>query len=211
MTIAAMKAVLEFLEQGNFVYPAKIADDLRAAIEAQEKCGLEIDSLRRKLSMRPPTILEAEELFTYDPESGVIAWKVSPKKSADGRAGTVKKDGYLYIRYQGKQYLAHRIAFYLHHGKWPSVIDHINGVKIDNRISNLREASVAENNRNRGIQSNNTSGYKGVSYHKATGKYHAKIQSHGKPRSLGYFDTPEDAYSAYVNSARQLHGEFCGV
>ena len=97
-------------------------------------------------------------------------------------------------------------------GKWPeNDIDHINVARGDNRFSNLREATRSENLRNRGAQKNNTSGFKGVSWQKSSRKWDARINIHGKVVHLGYFDDPEDAYQAYCQAAKELHGEFYNI
>lgn len=89
-------------------------------------------------------------------------------------------------------------------GDWPTdQIDHINGDKGDNRIANLREATNAENNRNTGAGQANTSGFKGVCWDKAKGKWRAQIEIDGRGAHLGYFTTPE---AAYVASAAKHHG-----
>lgn len=86
--------------------------------------------------------------------------------------------------------------------------DHINGDGLDNRRSNLRLATHAENECNQRRHSNNTSGYKGVSLHKATQKWRASISINGIRKHLGLFDTAQDAYGAYCEAALKLHGEF---
>lgn len=88
---------------------------------------------------------------------------------------------------------------------WP-LVDHANGNGLDNRRANLRPATNAENQRNRPVQANNTSGFKGVGLHR--GKWRAQIKLDGKRRHLGYFATPDEAGRAYDDAARELHGEF---
>lgn len=85
-------------------------------------------------------------------------------------------------------------------------VDHINGVGLDNRRSNLRPATHTENMQNRKRHSNNTSGYKGV--YAARGRWRAAIRANGQKHNLGYFDSPEDAAAAYDEASRLLHGEF---
>ena len=88
------------------------------------------------------------------------------------------------------------------------IVDHINGNGLDNRRCNLRLVSNSENTRNQTIKNNNTSGYKGVSLYKATGRWCAKICVEGKQYFLGYFDTPEEASIAYQNASKIFHKEF---
>jgi len=88
------------------------------------------------------------------------------------------------------------------------IVDHKNGDTLNCRRSNLRPATPGESSRNGGMRRNNTSGYKGVSWHKQAGKWHAYITVDWKRRSLGVFDTKESAARAYNDAARQLHGAF---
>jgi hypothetical protein len=87
-------------------------------------------------------------------------------------------------------------------------VDHVNGNGLDNRKSNLRVVTVSQNQHNRGLQVNNKSGYKGVTWYGRTGKWMAQIQSLNTYKCLGYFDTAEDAHNAYCEAAKELHGEF---
>ncbi len=86
--------------------------------------------------------------------------------------------------------------------------DHKNGNTLDNRRSNLRLATHSQNQHNKGLQSNNTSGYKGVTFSKTHKKWRANIQIDNKKKFLGLFDTPEQAHKAYCKAAKELHGEF---
>jgi hypothetical protein len=150
-------------------------------------------------------------LFEYNAEEGVIRWKSCEECPTHLRgriAGEKGSDGYRYIKLNGRRTGAHRIAWILHYKEIPDQIDHINMVRSDNRVANLRNASIAENNRNRRKQSNNTSGYKGVTFHKASKKYNAKIMADKKRYSLGHFNTAEEASIAYQTAARSLHGQF---
>ena len=87
-------------------------------------------------------------------------------------------------------------------------VDHINGDPLDNRKENLRLCNGSENQRNIGKQSNNTSGFKGVSWHKNHGKWYAQIMVDGKLKYLGSFDDPQIAYQAYCQAATKYHGDF---
>jgi len=90
-------------------------------------------------------------------------------------------------------------------------VDHINGNSLDNRTSNLRFATRSLNEANKGKPAHNTSGYKGVSYYKATGKYSAYIEVNQKKKHLGYFKTAEEAAQAYNNAAKEQWGDFAKI
>ncbi len=161
--------------------------------------------------MRSMSINELRKAFSYDPLTGLFSWLISTNRCIHigDEAGTTKPDGYVYLYLNNLSFLAHRVAWALHYGCWPAVpLDHRNTTKNDNRIDNFRLASVTENNRNRPKQSNNTSGYKGVTFNKAAQKYHAKIMRDKKCISLGYFNDPIEASIAYKNAAKEYHHEF---
>lgn len=101
---------------------------------------------------------------------------------------------------------AHRIVFALTHGYWPpDEIDHRNGVRSENKIVNLREATHAENGQNRKRRSDNTSGYPGVSWSKEDRKWRAMIMVSERAVYLGHFDTPEQAFARYLAAKAELH------
>ncbi len=162
----------------------------------------------RKSEQLSQSVLKSE--LHYDPSTGVFTRNVARgNRPAGCVVGTDDGQGYLKIQVLGHRHKAHRLAWLYMHGKFPDCeIDHINGVKSDNRIKNLRLASTLENCRNRGVRSDNKIGLKGVSFHPATGKYRAKISFGGKERSLGLHNTPEQAHAAYLFAARNEFGEF---
>lgn len=124
-------------------------------------------------------------------------------------AGCLDANGYRVIKVGGKKYYAHRLAWFLTHGVWPShQIDHINGNPSDNRLRNLRIATQSENNRNCGANKKNTTGYKGVTFHKRDGRYQSQIRINGDRIYLGYFLTAEEAYASYCEAAGKHHGKF---
>lgn len=148
------------------------------------------------------------ELMRYDPDTGIFTRLVSRSSTAmKGRvAGTKNSRGYLQISIDRKLYSAHRLAWFYVYGVWPSCeIDHINRCKSDNRILNLREATGSENQQNRLKSKNNTSGYKGVFWHKTKQKWYAAILVNSKAIHLGVFKTTEEAYAAYCEAASRLH------
>src|SRR6266498_767328 len=120
------------------------------------------------------------EFLDYNPEMGEFRWKLRPSKrtSVGAVAGYKNGQGYWQIEFRGKTYQAHRLAWLFTYEKWPrKEIDHINGIRDDNRIDNLREASKSQNQHNRKQWGKpTTSIFKGVTFHKASGKWAAHIQ-----------------------------------
>jgi hypothetical protein len=143
-------------------------------------------------------INELKTLFSYDLDTGVIRWIAKGKGMIKKKAaGTLLHSGYLGICVRSKRWQAHRIAWALHHGEWPKdQIDHINGVKTDNRICNLREATNSQNGKNLGLSKANKSGVKGVSFENYTQRWKASIKVENKTISLGRFNSIEDAAKA---------------
>lgn len=154
---------------------------------------------------------EILSFVAYDPETGWFTRKHSKycPWAVDERSGSVTPKGYRRLYINGYYYAEHRIAWIVVHGEIPQgmTVDHINGVKGDNRIANLRLATDSENSYHRPRRSNNSSGYKGV-YKRENGKYRATITVNKKRQNLGTFETKEEAYAAYCKAAQRLHGEF---
>ena len=134
------------------------------------------------------SIQEIVNRFVYCPESGVVSHRATRVQA--GKVSNNHKTSYLRISVNGKQLMAHRIIWALHYGEWPKgQIDHIDGNGLNNRLSNLRDVSHSENQRNQRLHSRNKSGYRGVSLDRRTGKWQAHIWSNGKRIYLGRFDT----------------------
>jgi hypothetical protein len=150
-----------------------------------------------------------KELFSYDAVTGLFTRniKVGTSGEAGSLVGTVNTKGYLVVRIDNKPYLLHRLAWLYVTGEWPSsLIDHINQNKGDNSFANLREANQSENMQNRTKPtSRNKSGYLGVSFRKDIQKFSAEIWLNYKKKSLGCYDTAEEASEAYLAAKRQIH------
>lgn len=155
---------------------------------------------------------QLKELLSYDPETGVFVWLVSTSNrvKAGDVAGTFKADsGYIFISALGHIYRAHRLAWLYMTGEWPpNQIDHINCVRDDNRWSNLREATNAQNQANKGPRCDNSTGFKGVRFDQDRQKFRARVKLNGKEYHLGRFGTAEEAHAAYVAASIELLGEF---
>lgn len=167
--------------------------------------------------MAVPDIDTLRSVIRYDPDTGYLWWKfrdwATPQwngKHANTRGFTsVDSWGYYQGHTQWGMMKAHRVAWALTFGAWPvNQIDHINGVVTDNRIENLRSARPIDNGKNRKKPENNSSGYKGVSWHRPLGKWRAAIGFNNRKKHLGYFFNIEDAAAAYRAAADKHHGEF---
>lgn len=152
-----------------------------------------------------------KKLTFYEPETGDWMWLINRGRFArKGRkAGYRHKSGYIHITIDSKEYKAHRLAFLYMTGKWPEKdVDHMNHIVDDNRWCNLREATKQQNNCNANLRKDNTSGYKGVWWHKQGKKWVAVIMVQGIRHHLGLFKTEEDAARAYNEAAQYYFGEF---
>jgi hypothetical protein len=152
---------------------------------------------------------ELKEILNYNSESGIFTWKniVKPARKKVGDVAGGLCLGYVVIGINGKIYRAHRLAWLYIYGKWPNdQIDHVNGIKNDNRLCNLRECNQSKNNYNRKMQKNNTSGIKGVCKHKDKWMVQFKIN-----KNVMYFGTYDDIEFAELvaNEVRaKYHKEF---
>ena len=157
-----------------------------------------------------PEITQAEvaEILSYCPDTGVFTWKVSRrggKAKAGQEAGHINPRGYRVINLVGAKFKAHRLAFLLMTGDWPTQhVDHINGVKDDNKWCNLREVSNGINAQNlKKAHQDSTTGLLGVTQYR--GRFKAQIMVNGQIRRLGTFSTPEVAHEVYLSHKRKAH------
>ncbi len=146
----------------------------------------------------------------YNPNTGIFTWNRKGIGIAIGKvAGTLLSGGYIHIGLNNKQYLAHRLAVLYMTGKFPrEVTDHINHNKRDNRWENIRTCTHVQNMQNTKITARNTSGYKGVSWHKSSKKWRACIRVNKKSIEIGYFDCKKEAAKAYNEYAMNSFGAF---
>jgi hypothetical protein len=142
-----------------------------------------------------------KQMLAYCPAIGEFTRLVGVRGGgkAGSKAGSLRLDGYTQVMINGKLYRAHRLAWLYEHGAWPvDIIDHVDQDRSNDRISNLRECSQSENQRNVGLRVDSNSGFKGVSWHKASGKFRAHASVNGKLKHLGYFLTSESANAARI-------------
>lgn len=154
------------------------------------------------------TAERARELFSYDQLTGRITRIIRRGNQSKGSvAGYLNENGYVQIEVDGRGYLGHRVVWLMSNGAWPeNEIDHINGVRSDNRVDNLRDVTRTTNNENKkGPNTNSSTGFLGVSWRKSRSKYRAAIKCNGRQVHLGYFSFPEEAHEAYIEAKRRLH------
>jgi hypothetical protein len=152
---------------------------------------------------------EIVDLFEYR-EGNLYRRKSIAGWPAGHKAGCLHKSGYMQVRLGGVCYQLHRLIFLYHMGYLPTYIDHIDGDISNNRIENLRECTVAQNNRNARVKKTNKLGVKGVRQ-LTSGTYEARIWKDGKRINIGYFPTLAEAKKAYDTCAKETFGEFVRI
>ena len=152
-----------------------------------------------------------KECLDYYPLTGSFTWIkstaycIKPGMPADSPTC----NGYIGIKLDGKNYLAHRLAWLYMFGEFPpGHLDHINCVRTDNRIANLRPATHTQNMHNQNLRKTNKSGHKGVSWCNKTKKWHSQCMFERKKYHLGKFENIEDAIQAVESFRNARHGEF---
>jgi len=149
---------------------------------------------------------QALELFEY------INGRLHHRTASRGRkvgdaAGSINGTGYRRVGIDGRYYTEHALVFLMHHGYVPSEIDHINGDRADNRIENLRAVTRSQNQYNKRPQ-RNASGYRGVSWHKKSGKWCVRIGINDKVKSMGYYDDIELADLVAQEARSKFYGQY---
>lgn len=160
-----------------------------------------------------------ENLFEY--RDGELYWRQPPDSFFDnpraikgfvtrhvGKRAGRKTTEYREVGIRGKRYAEHRIIYFLHTGEQPEYVDHIDGNPLNNRIENLRSATNSTNQANAKMRHDNSSGYKGVSWHKGKQKWRATITIAGKSKHLGLFESLEEAVSVRRAAANETFGDY---
>jgi hypothetical protein len=163
-----------------------------------------------------PTAEEVRALLSYRPDSGTLTWLPRPgttpherrwnTRYAGKQAGSLGEDGYVHVSVFDRLYRSHRLAWVWMTGEWPDQIDHVNGIRHDNRFANLRLANASLNQANTKLYSTNEAGRKGV--RRAGWRYRARIMVKGKHHYLGGFATAEEAHRAYCEAAQRFFGAY---
>lgn len=161
------------------------------------------------------SVSELRQLLDYDPQTGIFTWKLPGRRMRVGAiAGNTSRDvgrntAYVTIRINHRGYYAHRLAWFYVYGSWPSgQIDHIDLDGTNNRMANLRLATVKQNAANSPARKNNRLGVKGVRLRKG-GSYEARINVNSKASVvIGYYKTASEAHAAYLSALEKAYGEF---
>lgn len=154
---------------------------------------------------------DLRQLLSYNPETGELVWLTRDeswfKKAADAKgwnkkyAGTKAFQtlhyGYLHGHIFKKHYFAHRVAWAIHYGSWPTgQIDHVNGLRSDNRIANLRDVSHSDNQKNAKLRHDNKAGMPGIDWKKHVSSWRVRVSREGKRHLVGYFKNLDEAVAA---------------
>lgn len=152
------------------------------------------------------------QLLSYDSRTGELYWKITQSNviRSGSKAGSLNNaNGYVRIKLDKIMYAAHRLVWKMHTGKDPAHhLDHINGIRSDNRIENLREATNSQNIAAAKLNKISKSGKTGVYYIERLGKYTAAFRKNRKYNYLGLFGTLQEAEAAYLKAFKESFGEY---
>lgn len=158
------------------------------------------------------TVEYLKSQLSYDQETGLLTWNVTRNRVKKGQPAGNKHLGYIRVKLNGRNYAAHRLAWLFTTGEWPkNEIDHINGIRDDNRFCNLREATHSQNLQNCVNRRGNKHGLRGIAKQTESNRWVAVITSNGIKHYLGTFRTPEEAHEAYLQAVPIHHGNFANL
>ena len=154
--------------------------------------------------------IRLRELLIYDPSTGVFTWRITQGRMGAGKEAGTDDHGYVKIIISRRKYAAHRLAWLYTHNELPTGdIDHINGIRNDNRIENLRDVSRSVNLQNM-RKPKGSNPYLGVTWDKSKNRWLAAITINRRRINLGRFKLPDEAHAAYLEAKRKLH-EGCTI
>lgn len=157
------------------------------------------------------TCQRAFEVLDYFEEEGILSWKegtYAHARQKNGQAGTFNGKGYRIIKVDGSWYMVHRVLWLMHYEVWPSEqIDHIDGDKNNNKISNLRDVTGSVNCHNQGVRVSNTTGYTGVEL-RDSGRWRASVTINRQRIGLGTFNTYQEASEAVATAKAPFAPEY---
>ena len=154
-----------------------------------------------------------KELLRYNRRTGVFTWLQNRGGTAvkGSVAGGLNSEDYIQIKIDGVLYKAHRLAWMYVNGAFPELeVDHRNGIRSENKFSNLRLADDSQTCCNRKVSTRSTSGVTGVHWNAEAGKWRARIKLHGRRILIGDFVRLDDAAAARLAFAKKIHGKFAG-
>jgi hypothetical protein len=140
-----------------------------------------------------------------------MTWLISRGYNCEqgSKVGWIDAYGYKHFKLKNKNYKCHRVAWLLHYGEWPKgQIDHINGIRTDNRIENLRDVTQVQNSYNKAPHKNSSSKYRGVGWDKKKKKWRAMIRKDGRFHHIGYFDCEKEAALDYNYVSEKMFGVY---
>ena len=150
-----------------------------------------------------------KSIFEYNSETGIFTRKISKGNCKAGSIANSKNHkNYIVIKINNKNYLGHRLAWLYIHGYMPILIDHINCNPSDNRLCNLREATLNQNQHNRKVNKNSKSQHKNIFFNKKRNKFQVIIQVNGVQKMIGRYESLDEAIIAAQNARIEYHGDF---
>ena len=152
-----------------------------------------------------------KDVIRYCIYTGRLIWLDSKQGRKTNKIEGTDSSGYIRLTYEGNTYQAHRVAWFIHYGTQPKTLDHVDNVRTNNALHNIRECTVQQNAWNRKTPCTNTSGCSGVSWHKSKSRWYAFINVNKKRKSLGYHTDIDDAITARRDAEQKYYKEFAPI